>query len=161
MFQTRDFDHTDRVPSATDPLIAADAPVKLLDVEFDFPFENDETSHELLLTSNYDGPFNFVAGAFSYENRTLFGVGVYGVGQQPPYTDTDPDVAAQAIGFGSCEEVLPAFGLNSDTTERGAFFLSQARNRSHWEHIPRFPQVFHLPYRSHAGHLRVFRQCRV
>ncbi len=122
MFQTRDFDHTDRVPSATDPLIAADAPVKLLDVEFDFPFENDETSHELLLTSNYDGPFNFVAGAFSYENRTLFGVGVYGVGQQPPYTDTDPDVAAQAIGFGSCEEVLPAFGLNSDTTEREHFF---------------------------------------
>ena len=117
MLDTRDLDLVDRVPSADDPFIAADAPVKLLDLEFEFPFENDETSHELLLTSNYDGPFNFVAGLFTYENRTRFGVDVYGVGFIDPWTDTDPDVAAQVIGFESCEQALGVFGLPTEGRE--------------------------------------------
>lgn len=111
---TRDFDLAPRVPSATDPYTAADAPAPLVDMEFDFPFENDERSHEVQLISNFDGPFNFVTGVFTYENRTLFGTGVFGQGFQPPFENVDPDLAAQAVGFESCQAMLEALGFETD-----------------------------------------------
>ena len=115
---TRDFDLTARVASADDPLIAADAPVPLVDLEADFPFNNDESSHELQLISNFDGPFNFVAGVFTYENRTHSGTGVFGEGFQPSITNIDPDEAAQgdwsafggrAEGYANCQDMLDNF----------------------------------------------------
>jgi iron complex outermembrane receptor protein len=120
--ETRDFDLTGRVASATDPLIAADAPVPLIDTEFDIPFENDESSHEVLLASNFDGPLNFVAGLFTYENATLWGVGVSGVGFQPPYANVDPDIAAQGAGFESCAAMLEAFGFDTNTASPEHWF---------------------------------------
>ena len=133
---TRDFDLTDRVASAADPLIAADAPVPLVDLEADFPFDSDETSHELQLISNFDGPFNFVAGVFTYENRTHSGTGVFGEGFQPSITNIDPDEAAQgdwsasggrAEGYANCQDMLdnffaPVFGFETDTTTGGTHF---------------------------------------
>jgi len=119
--ETRDFDLTARVPSATDPFIASDAPVPLVDMYFDFPFHNDESSHELQLISNFDGPFNFVAGLFTYENRTASGTGVFGEGFQDTISNIDPDEAAQAQGFASCQDMLdnffaPVFGFETDPT---------------------------------------------
>ena len=115
---TRDFDLTPRVASATDPFTAADAPVPLVDMEFDFPFENDESSHELQLISNFDGPFNFVAGVFAYENATLFGTGVFGQGFQPPFVNVDPDVAAQSVGFAGCQAMLETLELTPTPLRR-------------------------------------------
>ena len=118
---TRDFDLTDRVASATDPLIASDAPVPLVDMESDFPFDNDESSHELQLISNFDGPFNFVAGVFTYENRTASGTGIFGEGFQPSISNIDPDQAAEAQGYANCQDMLdnffaPVFGFETDPT---------------------------------------------
>ena len=140
--ETRDFDLTARVASATDPLIASDAPVPLVDMEFDFPFENDESSHELLLTSNFDGPFNFVAGLFTYENATLWGVGVYGVGNQPPYANVDPDLAAQAAGFASCQEMLEVFGFDTDPTAAESWFCPRAGIDPIGNTLPGFRKFF-------------------
>ena len=119
---TRDFDLSPRVASATDPFTASDAPVPLVDMEFDFPFHNDESSHELQLISNFDGPFNFVAGVFTYENATLFGTGVFGQGFQPPFASDDPDQAAQAAGFVNCQDMLEALGFDTDPTAAESWF---------------------------------------
>ena len=119
---TRDFDLTPRVASATDPFTAADAPVPLVDMEFDFPFENDESSHELQLIPNFDGPFNFVAGVFAYENATLFGTGVFGQGFQPPFVNVDPDVAAQSVGFAGCQAMLEALEFETDPSAAESWF---------------------------------------
>ena len=119
---TRDFDLSPRVASATDPFTASDAPVPLVDMEFDFPFHNDESSHELQLISNFDGPFNFVAGVFTYENATLFGTGVFGQGFQPPFASDDPDQAAQAAGFANCQDMLEVLEFDTDPTAAESWF---------------------------------------
>ena len=119
---TRDFDLSPRVASATDPFTASDAPVPLVDMEFDFPFHNDESSHELQLISNFDGPFNFVAGVFTYENATLFGTGVFGLGFQPPFASDDPDQAAQAAGFANCQDMLEVLEFDTDPTAAESWF---------------------------------------
>ena len=118
---TRDRDLTSRLPSAADPLLASDAPVPLVNGEFDFVFDNDEHSHELQLISNFDGPFNFVAGLYTYENAAFYRVGVFDYG---PFDgglprDTDPDQAAQAQGYANCQDMLenffaPVFGFDID-----------------------------------------------
>ena len=69
---SRDNDNTNRVSSAADITLASDGGV---------PFENErqvnvflykETSHELQLSSNFDGPFNFVTGAFYYDAENFW-----------------------------------------------------------------------------------------
>ena len=78
---SRDGDNTDRVPSAEDPFRPQDCvdqiglaecvaqDVRYQDRETAYFWDNDESSHEVQLFSNFDGPFNFVAGAYAYENE--------------------------------------------------------------------------------------------
>ena len=81
-FKSNDSDKTDREPSAanqtipndlTDPADVAmwiEEEAEFRDTE-DAWFEDDEErSHELQMFSDFDGPFNFVAGVYSYENHT-------------------------------------------------------------------------------------------
>ena len=56
-------------------LFAADvtgADVRLEDTIHGVNYIYDEWSHEVLLTSNFDGPFNFIVGAFTYQNDTTW-----------------------------------------------------------------------------------------
>ena len=81
-FKSNDSDKTDREPSAANQTIPNDltdpADIALWveeEAEFrdteDAWFENDEErSHELQVFSAFDGPFNFVAGVYAYENHT-------------------------------------------------------------------------------------------
>ena len=116
----RDRDMTNRVASAADPFTAADAPVPLIDAEINVWYDYTEQSHELQLVSNLDGDFNFIVGAFTYENSTGWFV--------PVLTYTNPwrfglaEDHAVAAGFaGGCEEIrqtiLIPFGFSTTPEE--------------------------------------------
>ncbi|MYK47842.1 MAG: TonB-dependent receptor [Gammaproteobacteria bacterium] len=72
-----DQDQTNRVASADDPLRAADADVPLVDEEKHVLYDYTERSHEIQLVSNLDGQFNFIVGAFTYENTSAWFVPFY------------------------------------------------------------------------------------
>ena len=54
-------------------VLSADSGTSLRDVRTTTPFLTDEESHEILLMSNFDGPMNFILGAFHYENSLHYG----------------------------------------------------------------------------------------
>ena len=57
------------IPSDVDP---ADWPIQYFqDRETLFVHENDESSHELQLISDFDGPLNFIVGVYHYENEIV------------------------------------------------------------------------------------------
>ena len=106
---SRDNDNTNRVSSAADITLASDGGV---------PFENErqvnvflykETSHELQLSSNFDGPFNFVTGAFYYDAENFWDMELDRF--SAPFRFMDADAAAQAIGQSSCPGMIEAFGF--------------------------------------------------
>lgn len=101
----RDRDMANRVASATDRFTASDAPVPLVDESLEVFYDYIESSHELQLISNLDGPINFIAGLFTYENTTMWGVpsSVY----TNSWTYDNADEKAIAAGFaGGCQEAL-------------------------------------------------------
>jgi iron complex outermembrane receptor protein len=51
------------VPLTGQPLTIAS------ELAFNFKQENESTSHELLLSSNYDGALNFIAGLYYYNSE--------------------------------------------------------------------------------------------
>ena len=67
-FGSEDLDKTNRVPSAADPTLSADAGVGFRDESLSWPYYEDNMSHELQLFSHFDGPLNFIAGLYYYEN---------------------------------------------------------------------------------------------
>ena len=81
-FGSNDGDGTDRTPSAgnqtipndlTDPddiALWIEEGGEFQDNENGWLENDEESSHELQLISDFDGPFNFVAGIYSYENET-------------------------------------------------------------------------------------------
>lgn len=116
---TRDRDLTNRVASADNPLIASDAPVPLRDEMYQTDYAYTESSHELQLVSNLDGNFNFIVGAFTYENTSEWIV--------PSFVFTNSwsnsfaeDVAA-TTSFGTCANALSfltmIFGAASSAAE--------------------------------------------
>ena len=104
---SRDSDSTNRVPSAADPLLASDGGVPFVDSRINTPFYNDQSSHELQLISNYDGPFNFIVGLFTYENFTDFNL--YGENFSNPLRFTNSDEQAQLLGYADCNDLLRDF----------------------------------------------------
>jgi len=72
-FNSRDGDLTNRAGSAADPTVT-DEGVPFADTRTIAPYVNDQASHEIQLISNFSGPFNFIAGYYSYENTTLWAV---------------------------------------------------------------------------------------
>jgi iron complex outermembrane receptor protein len=141
---SQDGDGTDRVGSAADPSIPSDldagAQVDCFDdgvlmgevdcwtaqgAEFSdtdniHAFTNEESSHELQLVSNFDGPLNFVVGYYIYENETFFDQGGFDYANPLRFVDADAAAVAASPIFGetvvtSCQSYLddffiPAFG---------------------------------------------------
>ena len=130
---SRDGDNTDRVPSAEDPFIPQDCVdqlgaaecqargVRYQDQETAFFWDNDESSHELQVFSDFDGPFNFVAGAYAYENEAHWR-GKYGANYADPFNFTSAEDAVARIDrdgdgapdYANCEEFYQTYVLGSD-----------------------------------------------
>ncbi|MCY4532172.1 MAG: TonB-dependent receptor [Gammaproteobacteria bacterium] len=105
----KDSDYSNRVGSAADPLLSSDGGTHFADIRHYAPYENDNKSHELQLFSNYDGPFNFILGAYYYENRTYWETSQTNFGWQGwSVTAADNERRAQAQGYASCEAALTA-----------------------------------------------------
>ena len=84
------------------------------DTETIHRFMNDETSHELQLISNFDGPFNYVAGIYSYENETFWDQGGFNYAAPWRFVDADEAAVAASPIFGqtvvtSCQSYLDDF----------------------------------------------------
>ena len=136
-----DSDYSTRTGTAADPSIpsdldAADVAIweqsgaEFGDSENHHIFDNEESSHELLLMSSFDGPLNFVAGVYIYENETLWQHA--GMNYATPYRFSNADDAAAAASpiFGTvevsnCAEYLDDFFLPTfgDPATRTAFGL--------------------------------------
>ena len=118
----KDRDMTNRVASVDDPLIASDAPVPLKDEANQVLYAYNETSHELQLVSNLDGRFNYILGAFTYENAMEWIVPSF------VYTNAWANVSAEdaaaASHFGTCANALTflvgIFGAASSPEEAEA-----------------------------------------
>ncbi len=105
----RDRDMTNRVASADNPLRASDADVPLSDQENRVWYDYTERSHELQLVSNLDGKFNYIVGAFTYENTSAWGVP--SIVYTNPWANQFAEEAALAAGFaGGCAEALAFLG---------------------------------------------------
>ncbi len=116
----RDRDHTNRVGRADDRFTASDADVPLVDAEVNALYEYTEKSHELQLVSNLDGKFNFIVGAFTYENFQEGSVLVFTYTN--PWIDVFAEDAAIAAGYpGGCEDIrqtiLIPFGFSTTPEE--------------------------------------------
>lgn len=129
---SRDGDNTDRVPSAEDRFVPQDCVdqlgvtecrergVRFQDRETAFFWDNDESSHELQLFSNFDGPFNFVAGAYAYENESHWRV--KGGDYANPFNFTSAEDAVARIDrdedgapdYANCEEFYQTYVLGPD-----------------------------------------------
>ncbi len=70
LWGSNDLDRTNRIPSASDPTLSADAGTPFRDQSLTWPYFEENESHEIQLFSHFDGPFNFIVGAFVYENST-------------------------------------------------------------------------------------------
>ena len=114
-WSSNDNDFTDRVPSAEDGLTPEDCVVsrglaecqELLpwgtnDGRSAFPYLNDESSHELQLISNFDGPLNFIVGVYDYEGSTRWSDAFQGFGQR--WRTGSADSKAQALGYADCAD---------------------------------------------------------
>ena len=110
---SRDMDNTNRVSSADDLTLASDNLVPFLNERGKYSFPYEETSHELQLLSNFDGPFNFVTGVFFYdvENARIQTIDAF----SSTFRFLNAEEAAQAIGFGSCQDMLNQFGFGVDS----------------------------------------------
>ena len=124
-----DQDQTNRVPSADDPLKASDADVLIIDDAKHVLYDYTERSHELQLVSNLDGQFNFIVGAFTYENYSAWFVPFYIHAR--PWVNVNVDDAARAAGYaGGCAEALGLLGaiFNAATSPEQAVERGQPGN---------------------------------
>lgn len=152
---SQDSDYSDRYGTAADPSVPADLDanatvdcpfvgqvsetacwaalaafgVEFADTENHHIFDNEEMSHEFQIMSDFDGPFNFIAGIYKYENEELWQHA--GVNYASPWRFSNVDTAAQAAGFADCAayaEVLAGWGMTvgcpsgSDHTRQFSFF---------------------------------------
>jgi len=109
-YESRDVDGTGRVGDSVQPWKAADpadVPVWERQVVHDQhwadDYESEEYSHEVVLTTEFDGPLNFVGGVYYYDNETDFsGVQIDEAPQmlysmEAPYGRLDGDALAAAL----------------------------------------------------------------
>ena len=116
----RDRDMANRVASANDRFTASDADVPLVDEQFEVFYDYTESSHELQLVSDLDGPFNFITGVFTYENTTQWGVPSFVYTN--PWTYLNAEEAALAAGYeagcqGALDFLTLIFGAASSAEE--------------------------------------------
>ena len=128
MINIKDSDYANRVsvgenPSTLEHTMASDGRVSPFeDTHYILPYLYDETSHELQVLSNFEGPFNFIAGLFTYENTTFWDL--VRVDKTRPFrfgtADAQAVAASPIFGFvpvASCQElltnVIEAFGIGT------------------------------------------------
>ena len=110
-----DDDLTSRVPDPNDPFVAADAPVQFIDAQWRYHFNSDETSHELQLISKFDGRFEFIIGAYAYNNDNRFQYDNYdytpesGNGILTWKRFVDVDEVAREFGLEDCEAFIAIY----------------------------------------------------
>lgn len=129
---SRDSDLTNRVPSATNIRLSADAGVRYHNLMAEHRYEYNELSHELLLSSNFDGKFNFITGVFFYENDTYNDAPLTNFSSTWRFQDADEAAAAASPFFGfipvaSCQELLervigPVAGLPIDPAANPQYY---------------------------------------
>ena len=89
----------------------------LYDSMYAAPYGTDESSHELQLTSNFDGPFNFIAGLYYYEDTADWHDDQWGFGHEWRFTSADD--AAQLVRYdglvwnADIEEDVPTWSIVS------------------------------------------------
>ncbi|MDE0420115.1 MAG: TonB-dependent receptor [Gammaproteobacteria bacterium] len=112
-WSSHDNDRTDRVPgddsvpqdcldSRTLEECQALFPWGTSDGRTAFPYSNDETSHEIQVLSNFEGPLNFIVGAYDYEGATHWSDAFQGFGHSWRFGSADEK--AQALGFADCQD---------------------------------------------------------
>ena len=152
---TRDTDFSNRVGSAADPLLSADAGVPFEDAVLGVTYDYDEESHELQLISELDGNLNFIAGVFRYNNHTTWSVPVQNYASPIRFLDADEAAVAASPIFGfvpvsNCQDVLtkcrrgigywpisrrsrcrPGLGLSGGERSHGLFSVLDERRVDH------------------------------
>ena len=134
MINIKDADYANRVPVGENPgtldhTIASDCMAEdprsctpFEDTHYILPYLYDETSHELLITSNLDGPFNFLGGLFAYENTTFWDLVRVDKTRPFRFGTADEQAAAASPIFGffpvsNCQElltgVIEGFGIGT------------------------------------------------
>jgi len=135
-----DGDMTSRVPSAemswvpqdivdrglVDTFLAAEAWVH--DSLFAAPYGTDESSHELVFTTDFDGPLNFIAGLYYYEDTADWHDDSWGFGETWRFTNADE--AAQNVQYDGYLSVYYDLNTFEEITE--AEFLALPEDER-WE----------------------------
>ena len=121
-FETNDGDGTDRVASDVDPTIPADClenhdmetcqGVRFNDSQTAYLWDHEESSHEVQVFTNFEGPLNFIGGFYTYENEASWTNS--GNNFANPLMYTDAEVAVRSVDrdndgqpdFASCEEFV-------------------------------------------------------
>ena len=132
LWGSNDLDRTNRVPSASNPLVSADAGTPFRDESLSWPYFEENESHELQLFSHFDGPFNFIIGAYAYENST--NNQDVALGHTHPLRFTDSEVTAlevdvddDGIGdFSDCNDLLEnlVYDEFEEDLEEGVFGIT-------------------------------------
>lgn len=123
----KDADYTNRISSPDDLTLASDGLVSPFEeTHYVLPYIYDEQSHELQISSSFDGPFNFIAGIFAYENSTLYDLERHDRNTPYRFGTADEQAAAAGSVFGvpvsNCQDVMTGivegFGIGtSDPAE--------------------------------------------
>ncbi|MEM7017458.1 MAG: TonB-dependent receptor [Pseudomonadota bacterium] len=137
---TRGRDGTNRIASIADPTLSTDAGVRFDAQRLGVTYDYTETSHELQLLSNLDGPFNFITGIFFYENDTTWSVPRDDFSSAFRFTDANQAAAAASPFFGvpvsSCNDILTnvivPFGIGSiDPLDNDGLYWTCAPGTDH------------------------------
>ena len=123
MINVKDADYSNRVSSTVDHTLASDGLVgPFEDTHYRLPYIYDERSHEIQITSNFDGNFNFMAGVFAYENDTFWDLVRVDLTRDFRFGTADEQARAASPIWGfqpvsSCQDVLTdvveAFGIGT------------------------------------------------
>jgi len=102
---SRDRDNTNVVAPADGDFVGGHVGV---DSRIHTIFPYDEFTHELQLASDFDGPFNFIAGLFYYENENAWHTDIEnfassGVGELGDYTRFSMGADAEAAAIGTIQ----------------------------------------------------------
>lgn len=142
----RDVDGTNQVPSTIDPTVSQDCvdnfgladclmiplsptetgqPNRFQDQLNVIDYMADEQSHELLFSSNFEGPLNFIVGAYYYENETSYQFDLQDYVLDTSYRDIPLDQPSLVFGFfpadncaqGLTDFIAPILGAGTSREE--------------------------------------------
>ena len=135
---TRDADYSNRVAIEGDHTVASDGLVSPFnDTRYRHRYDYDESAHEVFISSNYDGPFNFMAGLFTYGNKTRSDYLRIDHATPTRFGTADEQAAAASPVFGlvpvgSCRDLLvnvvEAHGIGSTDCPRHQYY-----DRLYWD----------------------------